>query len=563
MKVYTYIIAGIWLLLISACKQDFLERAPSDLINEEEVFTNLTNAEAFLNNAYREVPSLRYRTGTGGFFNLGSGADESAYMTGEVKSTTSFNRGDWNPVQFPLDWSWFAYYNSIRQINVFLRNYDRIPSEVGGQNFGDRRRRMYGEAHGLRAYYYFLLYSHWGEVPYLEEDLLPGGAENIYMPATSIDELIEKIDEDLKVAEEHLTPRHSEAEFGRLNSAAIKALRSRLYLYYASPLSNPDGNAQKWEKAASEAKAALEFAEGNSYALSLTNNGGNKAYERIFMEMTNPEILWSSYSPYESGGRDWNGWGGALADYGWAAEGPLQEMVDAYEMTNGELPISGYDASGLPVVNTSSGYDPQNPFINRDSRFYQTIIHHGATWKGRVIDVSAPNGNYYDRNNRRTNYYWRKYMQEDFNIGTGTGFSPRRFVLFRLSELYLNYAEALNESLSVPSSDVYNAVDAIRTRAGQPNLPTGLSKEEMRDRIRQERRVEFALENHRFYDIMRWKIAENVINGDVHGMHLENGTFTYPKWSERVFDSSKHYFFPIPQDEIDKNKGTLEQNPNW
>src|SRR5690606_39115786 len=175
--------------------------------------------------------------------------------------------------------------------------------------FSDRRRRMYGEAHGLRAYYYFLLFTQWGAVPYLDEALLPGGNDNIYIPSTSVGELIEKIDMDLRVAEEYLTPRHSEAEFGRLTSVAVKALRSRLYLYYASALFNPQEDVQRWIQAASSAKSAIEFAEGNSYSLSLTNSGTRRPYERIFMEMNNPEILWSSYSPYEGGGRDWNGWG--------------------------------------------------------------------------------------------------------------------------------------------------------------------------------------------------------------------------------------------------------------
>src|SRR5690606_30481329 len=173
------------------------------------------------------------------------------------------------------------------------------------------------------------------------------------------------------------------------------------------------------------------------------------------------------------------------------------------------------------------------------------------------------NGNYFDRNYRRTNYYWRKYMQEDYNLGTGSGFSPRRFILFRLSELYLNYAEALNETLSAPSQEVYDAIVIIRNRAGQPDLPPGLSKEQMRERIRRERRVELAMENHRFHDIRRWKIAEHVINGSVYGVHLQNGIFTYPKWGDRVFDATKHYLFPVPQSEIDKNRGTLSQNPNW
>ncbi|MDD4583303.1 MAG: RagB/SusD family nutrient uptake outer membrane protein [Eubacteriales bacterium] len=559
-------IISIWIVIsivfLVSC-DDFLERAPSGLLDEKAVFSNLNNAEGYLNNAYREVPQLVYRGTFGGYFNLGSGTDEGAYMTGEVYTSKSFNYGDWNPTQFPLIWSWHAYYAAIRRTNTFINNYDLIPEEVSGVNFGDKRRRLYGEAHALRAYYYFLLFSMWGEVPYLSEVLLPG-EDNIYLPRTDMNSLIDFINDDIKIAEEYLSPRYTSSEFGRFTSVAAKALRSRLYLYYASKLSNPDNDITRWVKAAEAAKEAIDFAESNGYALSLTDNANGQAYERIFKEMTNSEILWSSLSPYEGDGRYWNGWAGALVDNGWASEAPVQEMVDAYEMTNGELPVLGYDENHNPIPNIASGYDPQNPYINRDKRFYQTIIYHGSYWKGRTIDLSSPNGNYYDKNYARTNYYWRKYMQEEFNIATGSGFSAKRFIVFRLSELYLNYAEALNESLSSPSKEVYSAINTIRSRGGLPNLPSNLSKDEMRERIQNERKVELAMENHRFFDVRRWMIAERVDVGYVHKVHIENGKFSYPAWEQsRIFDKKKHYLFPIPQTEIDKNRELLKQNPGW
>ncbi|WP_286833495.1 RagB/SusD family nutrient uptake outer membrane protein [Proteiniphilum sp. UBA5280] len=559
-------IMPIWIVIsivfFVSC-DDFLERAPSGLLDEKAVFSNLNNAEGFLNNAYREVPQLVYGGAFGGHFNLGSGTDEGAHMTGEAYTTKSFNYGDWNPAQFPLMWCWHAYYAAIRRTNTFIKNYDLIPEEVGGVNFGDKRRRLYGEAHALRAYYYFLLFSMWGEVPYYRAVLLPG-EDDIYLQRTDVSSLINFISDDIRIAEEYLSPQYTSSEFGRFTSVAAKALRARLLLYYASKLSNSDNDLTRWSKAAEAAKEAIDFAESNGYALSLTDNANGLAYERIFKEMTNSEILWSSLSPYEGDGRIWNGLCGALADNGWAGEAPIQEMVDSYEMINGELPVLGYDENNNPILNEASGYNPQNPYINRDKRFYQTIIYHGSHWKGRTIDLSYPNGNYYDKNYARTNYYWKKYMQEEFNMATGSGFSVKRFIVFRLSELYLNYAETLNESLASPDKEVYSAINIIRGRAGLPDLPFNLTKETMREKIRNERKVELAMENHRFFDVRRWMIAEKVDVGYMHKVHIENGKFSYPTWEHpRIFDKKKHYLFPIPQTEIDKNRDLLKQNPGW
>lgn len=132
----------------------------------------------------------------------------------------------------------------------------------------------------------------------------------------------------------------------------------------------------------------------------------------------------------------------------------------------------------------------------------------------------------------------------------------------RTAELYLNYAEAANE-VDGPSSVVYELVNTIRRRAGQPDLPSGLSQDEMRDKIRQERRIELCFENHRFWDVRRWMIAEEVDNGPVHRVTVDAaGNITYPVFQNRVFNPDKHYLFPIPQLEIDKNND-LEQNPGW
>src|SRR5690606_9699491 len=139
------------------------------------------------------------------------------------------------------------------------------------------------------------------------------------------------------------------------------------------------------------AKEAIDFAMENNYRLSVGSNNGKRAYERIFLEMTNEEIIWSSADPIEGNGGYWDNWSSSLGYGGWYGEGPIQEMVDSYEMINGEIPVTGYNSDGSPIVNPASGYDPAKPYDNRDLRFYQTVIYHGATWKGRKVNV-APGG---------------------------------------------------------------------------------------------------------------------------------------------------------------------------
>src|SRR5690606_15156855 len=146
MRYYIYI-TSILLILTAGCTKDFLERAPSDFIDENEVFTNIDNAEAFLNNAYSYLPDLLNKGGTGGDFNLGSGTGEGVNMWNEhTKLSIDFNNGNWNPLSFPLDNRWSQYYNAIRRINIFIKNHELIPEEAGNQNNTFRKQRLLGEA---------------------------------------------------------------------------------------------------------------------------------------------------------------------------------------------------------------------------------------------------------------------------------------------------------------------------------------------------------------------------------------------------------------------------------
>ncbi len=554
-------------LAFSSCKKDFLERAPSDFISEKEVFTNIDNAEAFLNNAYNDLPDFQVWTEDhSGLYYTGDGTDEMGYQQSSFVTQTpfDFNTGNWNPVSFPMQHLWKDYYSAIRRINTFLNNYDKIPEEVtGGGVASDRKNRLKGEAYGLRAMYYFQLFKMWGGVPILDHAVDPY-SKGTLPKRSSAEEVVNFIKKNISLALQNLPARYDASLYGRITATACKALLSRTTLYYASPLWNPSHDATRWQEAARAAKDALDYAINAGYYLSTGTVNGLKGYERVFLELDNPEVIWSKQNAGDNQSFWWDYYMMPLSSGAFNVQGPIQEMVDAYEMINGQMPVLGYDPSGEQIINPASGYDPAHPYLNRDPRFYQSIIYPGATWQGRTIDIKPGGADQVNIGGiLRTNYWCKKGTLESHNLFAGSGDALRRYAIFRLGELYLNYAEAQNEVLSAPDQEVYNQVNIIRDRAGMPDLPAGLSREEMRKRIQHERKVELAFEDHRFWDLRRWRLSEIIDNGPVHYVTEDaSGKFSYPVFQHRVFDKSKHYLFPIPQSEIDKNP-ELEQNPGW
>jgi len=248
-----------------------------------------------------------------------------------------------------------------------------------------------------------------------------------------------------------------------------------------------------------------------------------------------------------------NGYGG------WGGNTPMQNLVDDYEMEN-----------GLPVSDPASGYDPQNPYMDRDPRFYATILFNGAAYRGRQVETFLPSGKDSPDGNEPwntspTGYYLRKFLKESISLDDWNNMGTATWRYFRYAEILLNYAEAQNEATG-PDQSIYDAVNAVRERAGMPALPAGLSKEQMRQRIWNERRIELAYEEHRYFDVRRWMVAEIEENQIAQGISITragNGTLTY-QLKEALGGKKflpQHYWFPIPQDEINASNGAIEQNP--
>ena len=338
---------------------------------------------------------------------------------------------------------------------------------------------------------------------------------------------------------------------GRATQTAALALKCRTLLYAASPLNNPTNDLTKWQAAADVAKQIMQY---NVHTL-LTGSDYQNYWDYDISTVTyNKEVIFAT-SALETNAIEQNN---APVGYS-AANGicnPTQDLVDAFE-TN----------KGYPITDSRSGYNPQNPYFRRDPRLGYFIIVNGSSFKGRAVQTYQGGADNLPTNinSTKTGYYMRKFLSELATWNSVPNVTRRRpWIIFRYAEVLLNYAEALNEAQG-PVQGVYDAINQLRTRALMPSLPTGISQDSMRTRIHNERRVELCFEEHRFYDIRRWKLGNVYLNGPVMGMNIiKSGsvlTYTPTSVANRVWND-RNYFFPFDQAEIYKNP-SLKQNPGY
>jgi len=290
MKIVKYIIIGISLFSFS-CKKNYLERLPSDIVSEVEVFSNINTAENYVNNIYSALPN--YVHGMAG--PLSSATDET--IQGVDWSLTiwdgnTFNKGAYSPSSFPFMELWKTYFSKVRACNIVLQNFDLIPDDL---NYPERRNRLKGEALVLRAYYYFELLRTWGGLPIIKETLNPfNNSDNIYLKRSSIDEVVNFIIEGLDEGSQLLPISYSDrpSQWGRVNKMVALAIKSKVLLFYASPLCNPNNDLNRRKVAAEASQLAMETALNNGYVLSSN-------YESIFNQYFNPEVICNS--PYGHG----------------------------------------------------------------------------------------------------------------------------------------------------------------------------------------------------------------------------------------------------------------------
>ena len=543
-KLISFLLLASLLLSVGSCKKDFLEKKPLDSYSDADVWKDLNLVQAFVNSRYTILPFMEASGVIKSYFM--SGACDEGNSKHSYGNERALETGQMGPDNTVYDF-WNNNYQQIRNCNIFLSKIDEVPAQ--GASNEAKKKRLTGEIYFLRAYGYFDLTRHYGGVPLISK--VYGLSDTTFKVArNTFEECVAFILADIAKAEELLPSSYADdvENSGRATSVAAKALKSRLLLYAASELHNPSNDPAKWQTASTAAKDAIDFAEDNGYGLFQGSD-----YKNIFLQKNNPEVLLAyNFSNVPGGGIDIvcqpNSYGG------WSVYTPSQAMVDAFEMNNGK-----------PITDGTSGYDPANPYVNRDPRFYADILYNGAIFKGTAVEVytggkDSPQGPQ-GWNATETGYHWRKYMSETIDMNKEG--SNQNLIIFRLAELYLNYAEC--EQALGHDGVARDYVNAIRGRSSV-NMPAITeSSTALRDRIRQERRIELCFESHRIYDVRRWKIASVTENKPLMGVTVTRtgNTFTYqPKLVRNRTFREEYYLWPISRAEMNKNP-LLINNPGY
>jgi len=536
-------------------------------LTEDQVYESFDYNERRVNSIYNTLPL--------GFAYIDDAmlacASDEAEFTMQTSDVQNFNTGSWDAINNADD-VWNTYYHAIYNINSFLETVDLInldaykfdPSTSAQQTYLlklEEIERWKDEVTFLRAFFYFELIKRYGGVPLITNTLsIDDDFENI--ARASLDECIQFISDECDVAASGLPKSYSTSDLGRATKGAALALKSRVLLYAASDLfndpswadgyqnteliasSNISTTARKtrWEDAANAAKAVIDLGK---YSL-------ESSYGELFLDFNNSEIIFDSR---EGSSNYFEKLSYPIGyDNGNSGTTPSQNLVDAYEMLDG----SDFD--------WNNSEHSSSPYENRDPRLKYSILTNNTEFNGRPVEcwTGGRDGKGTD-GATRTGYYLLKYVNPDLDL-TQDYTSVHSWILFRLAEIYLNYAEALNE-YDPGNNNIEYYINAVRNRddVNMPDIPQGLSQNEMREIIQHERRIELAFEGHRFWDLRRWMLAPDYLGNILQGVEITKtgeNKFTYKKIDvEPRTWASKMYFYPIPQSEILKTG--WEQNPLW
>lgn len=569
-KIVTILVLG--LVLVNSCSDDFLDKEPLDELGASAVFEDKALGQAFLNKIIGLLPAGQYNSHGGGYgsnYLLASISDEARSKSGWVASNSVVRQGAINPLNLGGLDIWDEAYTAIRQANEFLYGLE-------GSSFDDEfKNTAAASARFVRAWFYFDLTRRYGGVPLLTEAQSLDD-DNLFPSRTSSSDIYVFVNQELTAAASAL-PNKSDVKPGQLTKQAAIALNARAMLF-----------AERYSEAASLANTLISGPENDGLELYGANPANaeeaRKNYVDLFLsEGGNVETVYESLFlfPERSHQFDRGNWPVRWRNDNGGQTDPTQELVDDFEMAN-----------GLSIEDAGSGYNPADPYSDREARFYASIFYHGAEFsevapsRGEaIIDMewngfNEGPGTVRDGNASITGYLVRKFVDPSLGFAP-EGQGKTAWQEIRFAEVLLIFAEAENEQ-NGPSAAVVDAVNRVRRRAALPDLPAGLNQVEMRERIRQERRIELVFENHRWFDLIRWNEASTVLNTTYHGMKIDrNGVSTTSEGGpQHVFDPTqltftvfenpafsnvfpeKYMLLPIPQDEVEANTN-LEQNPGY
>ncbi|WP_197272031.1 RagB/SusD family nutrient uptake outer membrane protein [Lascolabacillus massiliensis] len=548
------ILVFLSILLLSGCA-DFLDTSLDTNPTSETIETN-RNTLWNLANAFYSPITYGYSVIDNNIF---ASASDEAQQTAVSSNVLYFNKGILNEGVNPLFYLYRNYYEGIRAANYFLdyvkdgkgeellklnRNIENdiysYMRDVASLNW------YIAEAHIARAYYYSELIKMYGAVPIIEKTIEQSDNEKVTQ--SSYDQVVEYILNEIDTYSGELAVNWDEFadREGRFTLGAALAIKSRVLLYAASPLHNPEGNLNKWIKAA---EAARDFIDNEELDYSLDQNYGT--YFIGANSLSSPETIYAVRRGVSNSME--------VNNYPISTPGGYSGVTPSHNL------VSAYEYVGEP--------DPNNPYANRDPRLYASVVTNGSTWNDRVID-QLPGGSddMTKANASRTGYYLKKFLTDNLNLIQGQT-AQHNWVAYRYAEILLNYAEAMNEAFGptdVPAGFTLSATDAInmvrnRASADLPLISTE-SKDEFRSAIKHERRIELAFEDHRYWDLLRWKDAMQVLNQPIMGVKVvedgESVNYVEIKVADRVFNE-RNYYLPFLRSEIVNSNNTLKQNEGY
>ena len=559
-KLFKILLVALSFFLTQSC-EDYLEKdATVDTkLTYEQIFSDVHYAPGFLNNIYNQLPDGYSRFGGA----LLAAASDEGVCSNVGSPINLFNKNAINATTNPDD-VWDDMYRGIRKCNIFLKELEpdgiitqsnSIPENIEGVAV---RNYYKGQALFLRAFFHFELLKRYGNIFYITTVLDPFNEEELFSGVQSTyDQAVDAIVSDCDAAALLMPDAYPDDSYnGRPVSWTPLAFKSRVLLYAASPLNNPANDKAKWQRAAIAAKVIVD---SKKYRLGTLST--------IFTSLYNSEIIFAARAVNRNDIENFNY---PVSYQGLGYMNPTEDLVQAFGMT------------AKTYKNRMADFDPSDPYSlenarKREDRLKYTVFFNGSRLKDTTVStfVGGKDGLFSSPTATKSGYYMSKFVDQSLDLAKGNT-SLRAWVYMRYAEILLNYAEALNESDNVANNTaIVNALDLLRNRANLRTFDTSdktllKDQDEMRKYIKQERRLELAFEEHRFWDLRRWKDAETVLNKPVNGIRItkdDAGDFAYTVFEAdtRVFDP-KMYWYPIPRTEILKYRNAgkkIVQNPGW
>ena len=549
-------------LLATGCNFLDFDESSSDY-SRDDMYLTYSNIQKMLTNIYGYMPNKNIYDVSDALRDCGS--DDAEYGDPDA-SVQRFTNGTWSALN-TVDDKWSTMYSGIRSANEFLESIKTVDLsmyqyDTKYQRWLEHLKYYPYQAKVLRAYYFFELARRYGDIP-MPLTMLTAEEANM-IEKTPFDEVINFIVTECDEAAKNLPDTYVgllDDETGRVTRGFALAVKTKALLYAASPLHNPSGDKSKWEKAAAAAKEIMEL---NVYRLDPDEKANNYTSQEVIFAIMRSES--SSFELYNFPVRFTEGQRTYMS-----GSYPTQNLVDAFQTAN------GYDITlGSNGWQTSDpDFDITKPYEGRDPRFARAILADGMSFKGSTIETFVGGKDYSATRNdlgSPTGYYLRRYIQESTSfIPENTVSNKHQWIVYRYAEALLTYAEAMNEYLGNPTStggeftvSALEALNMVRANAGMPDV-TVTSQSDFREAVRREWRVEFAFEDHRFWDVRRWDIGQ-ATQGQIDGVEItrNGGKNEYKRMTvETRTWSARQNLFPIPQSELFCNPNLNPQNTGW